>query len=109
MNESLPAEPFLSVLVITKDEERNIERCLSSLRFGPDLSARTEIIVVDSDSRDATVSLSKKLGAIVYERSCPDCGEQKNWGIAKTRGRWVLFLDADEALSIELAQEIRGR
>ena len=91
----------LSAIVITKNEERNIERCLASVSFAD------EIIVVDAESQDRTAELARKAGATVFVRSWPGYGEQKNFGREQAHGDWLLFIDADEKVSAELAQEIQ--
>jgi len=92
----------LSAVVITKNEEDNIKRCLQSLQFAD------EIIVVDSESNDDTVAIAKNLGAKTYVRPWPGYGPQKNFGATKAQGDWILFLDADEVVPAELATEIQA-
>lgn len=67
-----------------------------------------EILVVDSGSRDRTRELAKEAGARVLEHAWEGYGQQKNWALAQAKEPWVLFLDADEELSPELSEEIRG-
>jgi len=93
----------VSVVVITRDEEGNIERCLNSARWA------AETIVVDSHSSDRTRELATGLGARVFERDWPGYGPQKNFGIAQAKQPWVLSLDADEEVSKPLASEIEDR
>ena len=88
----------LSVLIITKDEEATIGRCLGSLRFPSAPEILAEIIVVDSGSVDGTVEIARAAGACVVERTWDGYANQKNWGIGRTKGQWILFLDADEKL-----------
>jgi glycosyltransferase involved in cell wall biosynthesis len=93
----------LSVIVITKDEERVIGRCLGSVRWVD------EIIVVDSGSTDRTLDICRELGARVsVTPDWPGFGPQKNRALALAKGDWVLSLDADEWLSDELADEMRA-
>lgn len=91
----------LSAIVITKNEEDNIEQCLKSLNFAD------EIILVDAESNDATVQIAKQLGATTFVRPWPGYGPQKNFGAAQASGKWLLFLDADEVIPEKLAQEIQ--
>ncbi len=93
----------LSLTVITKNEEKNIERCLRSVPFA------SEIIVVDSDSTDQTRELAQKLGAKVLVEAWKGFGPQKQFAVEKAQYDWVLSLDADEALSPELSEEILSR
>lgn len=90
----------LSAVVITKNEEKNIRRCLQALSF------TDERIVIDAESTDNTVAIAKELGAMVYVNPWPGYGLQKNFGLLKAQGQWVLFVDADEEVSSTLSQEI---
>lgn len=92
----------LSLVVITFNEEKNIERCLKSVPFASD------IVVVDSGSQDRTVEIARSLGARVLVEKFRGFGAQKNFGAAQARHDWILSLDADEALSPELAREIEA-
>ncbi len=93
----------LSLIVITLNEERNIERCLRSVPFASD------VVVVDSGSRDRTRELATRLGARVLEKSWTGYGPQKKFATEQAREDWVLSLDADEVLSPELAAEIQQK
>jgi len=91
---------MLSVVVITRNEEANIRRCLTSVSFAD------EIIVVDSGSTDKTTAIAKQCGANVYVNEWSGYGPQKNFGAAKTSGDWLLFIDADEEAPPALAESI---
>jgi glycosyltransferase involved in cell wall biosynthesis len=91
----------LSVVTITLNEEKKIERCLRSVAWAD------ERIVVDSFSRDRTVECARRLGAKVVQYEYPGSTRQMVRGIEKARGDWILFLDADEEVSPELAAEIQ--
>lgn len=92
---------MLSVVILTKNEGNNIERCIKSLSFCD------EIIVVDDFSIDKTIEIAKKLGAKVFQRALNnDFSSQRNFGLEKVKGEWVLFIDADEEVSKELSAEI---
>jgi glycosyltransferase involved in cell wall biosynthesis len=93
----------LSVVIITFNEEKNIERCIDSVQGLAD-----EILVVDSFSTDATkqICLNKKVRFI--EHRFEGHIEQKNWAAEQARFSFVLSLDADEALSKELYEEIKN-
>lgn len=93
---------MLSVAVITYNEERNIGRCLASVQGMAD-----EIVVVDSGSTDRTVAMAASAGARVVVHPFEGHIQQKNVAIAQCRHDWVLSLDADEALTPELAQSIK--
>lgn len=91
----------LTGVVLTKDEERDIKDCLDSLRFCD------EVLVIDDYSQDKTVEIAQNLGAKVHQRSLAnDFAAQRNFGLKKAKGEWVLFLDADECISKELATEM---
>jgi glycosyltransferase involved in cell wall biosynthesis len=93
----------LSVIVITKDEEATIPRCLKSVAWAD------EIVVVDSGSTDATQSISRALGAKVHPTGdWPGFGPQKNRALDLATSDWVLSLDADEWLTPELQAEVRN-
>jgi len=91
----------VSVVIITLNEERNIARCLESVKGVAD-----EIVVVDSNSADATVALARKYGAKVIQQTFLGYGAQKNFAVQQAAHNWILSLDADEALSPELKQSI---
>jgi len=93
----------LTLTVITKNEERNIERCLRSVPFA------SEIIVVDGESTDRTVEIAQKLGAQVFIEEWKGFGPQKQLAVDRAKNDWILSLDADEALSPELATEIQQK
>jgi glycosyltransferase involved in cell wall biosynthesis len=90
----------VSVVVITKNEEANIEPCLSSVGWA------SETIVVDAYSTDQTRAKAKDMGARVIERNWSGYGAQKNFGVSAAHNSWVLSLDADEQVTPELAAEI---
>ena len=96
----------LSIVLITLNEERNIERCLKSLKFSKKVFQQQEIIVVDAQSADLTATVAKKLGAKVFIRNWKGFGDQKNWSLSIATGDWILSLDADEELTPKLIAEI---
>ncbi len=92
---------MISVVILTKNEENNIAECLQNLSWCD------ERIVIDDESTDKTVHISKKHGATVYSHlSNGDFASQRNFGLEKAKGEWVLFIDADERVSDALAYEI---
>jgi glycosyltransferase involved in cell wall biosynthesis len=93
----------ISLVVVTYNEEKNIERCLRSVPWA------SEIIVVDSYSQDNTVRLAHELGARVFQEKWKGYGRQKASAVEKAKFDWILSLDADEALSSALASEILQR
>lgn len=91
----------LSAVIITFNEERNIERCIRSVRQVAD-----EIIVLDSYSTDNTVGIAKNLGAIVHQEKFRGYIGQKNLAMNLASHDYVLSLDADEALDPVLVNSI---
>ncbi len=91
----------LSAVIITFNEERNIERCLRSLKGLAD-----EIVVVDSLSKDRTAELCRSLGASVVEHAFEGHIEQKNFALDEANSPYVLSIDADEEVSKELRVSI---
>lgn len=91
----------LSAIILTRNEERNIRDCLVSLAWAD------EILVVDSGSTDKTVAVARQNGACVIPHEFVDFASQRNFAMQQARGDWVLFVDADERVTPELAGEIR--
>ena len=91
----------LSVIIIAKDAEGTIRRCLESVAWAD------EIVVVESGSADRTADICRGLGAKVHQTSdWPGYGPQKNRALDLAAGEWVLSLDADEWVTPELRAEI---
>lgn len=91
----------LSVTVITKNEEDRLPLCLDSVKGLAD-----EIIVLDSGSEDRTVEIAQQYTDKVFVTDWPGYGEQKQRALEKATCDWVLAIDADEALTPELQDEI---
>ena len=91
----------LSVVIITFNEERNIERCLAAVQGIAD-----EVVVLDSCSTDRTVEICRSFGATVIEQPFLGYVDQKNRALEFACHNHVLSLDADEVLSDELRQSI---
>lgn len=95
---------MISAVILTKNEESNIADCLKTLGFCD------EIIVVDDNSEDTTVEIAKKAKEKVFTHSLEnDFSKQRNFGLEKSSGDWVFFIDADERVSDGLAYEITQR
>jgi len=95
----------ISVVIITKNEEERIKKCLDSLRGFAD-----EIVIVDDLSTDKTVEICKDYGAkVIIHESKGDFGSQRNIGIDNSKGEWILQMDADEVVPYETAKEIRKK
>jgi glycosyltransferase involved in cell wall biosynthesis len=88
---------LVSVVITTKNEEKNIENCLLSLKY--QTYKNIEIIVVDNNSTDNTKEITKKYTKKFYDKG-PERSAQRNFGmIEKSNGKFVMFLDADMILS----------
>jgi len=92
--------PRISVCVITLNEENNIVDCLESVKWAG------EIIVVDSLSTDSTCKIAKRYTDKIFLNKFNGFAEQKNFAQEKATGDWILFLDADERVSLKLKEEI---
>lgn len=98
----MSSSSHLSVIVITFNEERNIEACLRSVRWAD------EIIVVDSRSSDRTVEIARRFTGSVYSIDWKGYAGAKAYALEKTTNDWVLWLDSDERATPELGEEIRN-
>lgn len=91
----------LSVVIITFNEERNISRCINSVKDIAD-----DIVVVDSYSTDQTKTICTHLGVRFIEHAFEGHIEQKNWAITQALYPHILSLDADEAIDEKLKKEL---
>jgi len=91
----------LSAVIITFNEERNIGRCLNSLK-----GLVNEIVVVDSGSTDKTREICESSGAKFIVHSFEGHIEQKNFALEQASNAWVISLDADEEISLKLRESI---
>ncbi|MEY1640412.1 glycosyltransferase family 2 protein [Tenuifilum osseticum] len=91
----------ISAVIITLNEENNIERCIRSVQRVAD-----EILVVDSFSTDKTEQICKELGVRFIQHEFEGFRDQKNYAISQAIYDYILALDADEALSVELEKEV---
>ena len=92
----------LSVAIITKNEEKNIARCLESLQWAD------EIVVLDGFSTDGTVDVCKKYTDRIYQKQFETFPRERDYILRKTANRWVLSVDADMYFPPEICEEIRG-
>ncbi|MBI3538438.1 MAG: glycosyltransferase family 2 protein [Chloroflexi bacterium] len=91
----------LSVVILTRNEEKHIRDCLASVREFAD-----ELLVLDSSSPDRTVEIARECGARVEQRAFDNYAAQRNAAIELARGEWIFFMDADERATPELGKEI---
>jgi glycosyltransferase involved in cell wall biosynthesis len=95
----------VTVVVLTRDEEVNIARCLASVGWAD------QTVVVDSGSADKTVPVARSLGADVVEQPWLGFSGQREFALRRPeiRNDWIYFVDADEWVSPQLAAEIAAR
>ena len=95
---------LLSLCLIARNEAKNLPRCLESVRGVVD-----EIVLVDTGSTDDTVAVAEGHGARVFHLPwADDFAAARNEAVRHARGRWILALDADEALTSEARRALRG-
>ncbi len=92
----------LSVSIITKNEESNIERCLDAVKWAD------EILVVDSGSTDKTLEICKKYGCNIIETQWMGFGKTKKFAVDNAKYNWILSVDADEVVSTQLNVKIQS-
>ena len=90
----------ITATIITFNEEKNIRAACESVAFAD------EVLVVDSQSTDATREIAKDCGAIVIDREWPGFAHQKQFAADKASHEWIFSLDADERVSDELRDAI---
>lgn len=91
----------VSAVLITLNAASQLRRTLDSLRFCDDL------VIVDSGSTDGTLVIAEEFGARVFQKEWMGFGPQKQYAVQQARHDWVLCLDADEQVSVELRQSIQ--
>lgn len=92
----------LTAIIPTLNEEHNIEECLASVAWVP------RCIVFDSFSTDRTVELARRAGAEVLQHPFENYAQFHNAALERVEAEWVLFVDADERVTPELAAEIQA-
>lgn len=92
----------ISAIIITRNEEENIKDCIKTLDFAD------EIVVVDNNSTDNTVSLAKAAGTKIFQISGLDFSYLRNIGKEKATSNWLFYIDADERVTPNLAKEIKN-
>jgi (heptosyl)LPS beta-1,4-glucosyltransferase len=99
-NDQIALKTPISIVIIVKNEEAFIGRCLSSVEWAD------EAIVVDSGSTDSTLEIAEEMGARVFYQDWLGWAKQKDFGVSVATYDWVLILDADEIVTSELALSI---
>lgn len=97
----MPNKFPVSIVVLTKNEEMRISQCLDSATWAD------EIIVVDDESSDRTLEIVRKYTDKIFVRKMDVEGRHRNWAYSKAKNTWVLSLDADEIITVELQAEIK--
>jgi glycosyltransferase involved in cell wall biosynthesis len=94
---------MISVLILTKDEQQNLPACLESVRWSDDIH------VFDSYSSDGTGGIAREAGAHLVQREFDNWSAHQNWGLRNIQFThpWVLYIDADERVTPELATGLR--
>ena len=95
----------VSVVVLAYNEEPNIRHCIASVAWAE------QVVVIDSGSTDGTVPIAREFGAEVVEQPWLGFSAQREFALRHEtlRHDWVYFVDADEWVPPQLAQEIAGR
>lgn len=107
MENILPTQPLVSIVITTKNEEKNIGTCLQSICN--QTYKNIEIIVVDNFSTDHTQEISKKFTNKVFSKG-PERSAQRNYGMVDAaQGEYVMYIDADMILSPNLIEACVNR
>lgn len=91
----------LAAVILTRNEGRHIGDCLASLAWAD------ECVVFDTDSTDGTIEIAESLGARVVQHPFESFAAQRNAALEAVDARWIFFVDADERVTPELADEVR--
>jgi len=98
---------LVSVIITTKNEEKSIENCLKSIKDQSYSQEKIEIIVIDNNSPDRTKEIAKKYTDKIFNHG-PERSAQRNYGVNKSEGKYILYLDADMNLSEKVIEECVG-
>lgn len=90
--------PLVSIIVTTKNEEKNIRNCLRSIRGQKYPQMAIETIIVDNNSKDKTKSISRDFTKHIFNKG-PERSAQRNFGAKKSKGKYYMYVDADMRLS----------
>ena len=93
----------ISALIVARNEEKKIEKCLSSLNFVD------EIVVILDRSTDKTLKICKTFSNKIFTGKWTCEGERRNFGIKKCSSEWIFEIDADEIISRDLAREVKKK
>ncbi|MDP8236283.1 MAG: glycosyltransferase [Candidatus Erginobacter occultus] len=98
----------VSIVVTTRNEEKHIPSCLESVRRQDYPAEKYEIIIVDNNSTDRTKEIASRCTPLVFNHG-PERSAQRNFGIERARGKYILYLDADMTLGDGLLKECVGK
>jgi glycosyltransferase involved in cell wall biosynthesis len=93
---------MISVLVLTKNEEKMIASCLESAKWAD------EIILLDNNSQDKTLEIAKKYTDKIFQKKFEGFDKERNFLKDKAKGEWILYIDADERVPVQLKEEIQS-
>lgn len=93
-------KPFLSAIIIAKNESERIHACISNLSWAD------EVLLIDNGSTDDTSAIARRLKITVIEENMRNFSRLRNVGARRAEGLWLLYVDADEAVSPKLKAEI---
>ncbi len=94
--EKKTGKPLLSISIITKNEEENLPKCLDSLKHLMNIIP-CQLIITDTGSTDSTMEIAKQYTDEVYEFEwCDNFAAARNYGLKKAKGKWFMYMDADE-------------
>ena len=91
--------PDISIIITTKNEEKNIKNCLMSIEQNKNI--QKEVIVVDNYSTDKTIEIAKQFDCKIYQKG-DERSKQRNFGIQQSNSNIILFLDCDMIIGPEL-------
>ncbi len=95
-------KPLVSIIVTTKNSDKTLNKCLKSIVN--QTYNNTEIIVIDNNSTDNTKQIAKKYTDNIFDKG-PERSAQRNYGVQKSRGEYLLILDSDMTLSKQVVEE----
>ena len=93
----------ISALIVARNEEKKIKKCLSSLNFVD------EIVVILDRSTDKTLKICKTFSNKIFTGKWTCEGERRNFGIEKCSSEWIFVIDADEIISNDLSLEVKKK
>ena len=93
----------ISALIIARNEEKNIKKCLNSLTYAD------EVVLILDRTTDNTRKIATKFNCVIFEGNWTSEGDRRNYGISKCKNNWILEIDADEVASKKLFEEAKNK